>query len=492
MYSLLFLACCSFLLSLVLTPVCRNIFRTLGLTDRPDSSRKSHVVPVPRLGGIPIALSYAIAYLLLMVSPLKGGALASSHADLVWKFLPAAAIVFLTGLVDDLVGLTPWQKLAGQLLASSVACWAGVRMLAIAGYPLPGWLDIPLTVLWLLACTNAFNLIDGVDGLAPGVGLFATVTMLFAALLLQNNIPLALATAPLAGALLAFLRYNFNPASIFLGDSGSLLIGFLLGCFGVIWSQKSATLLAVTSPLITLAVPLLDAGLTIARRFLRHEPIFLADRGHIHHRLLDRGLTPRRVALTLYGFCGLAAAFSLVQSAAHGSIGGAVIVLFCAITWIGVEYLGYGEFKLARHMLAAGAFRDTLSAQLQVRALEQRLRTAANYDACWDVIRDACEILGFREVQWTLAGKVYCGPRSDGQPMNCWSLRIPLSETDHLDLCGETESPRLAAAIAPLVHTFRTVLVAKVQEINRAHQFAQTSDPRHLFAENTLLPSAVE
>jgi len=491
MYSLLFLACSSFLLSLVLTPVCRNVFSALGLTDRPDARRKSHVVPVPRLGGIPIALSYSIAYLLLVVSPPKGGTLASSYTDLVWRLLPAAAIVFLTGLVDDLVGLTPWQKLAGQLLGSSIACWAGVRMLALAGYPLPGWLDIPLTVMWLLACTNAFNLIDGIDGLASGVGLFATVTMLFAALLLQNNIALALATAPLAGALLGFLRYNFNPASIFLGDSGSLLIGFLLGCFGVIWSQKSATLLAVTSPLITLAVPLLDAALTIARRFLRHEPIFRADRGHIHHRLLDRGLTPRRVALILYAFCGLAAAFSLVQSAAHHSVAGAVIVLFCAITWIGVEYLGYAEFKLARHMLAAGAFRDTLNAQLQVCAFEQHLTVAADYDACWHIIREACETFGFSEVRWTMAGKVYCSRQPDSHRVNCWSIRVPLSETDHLDLYGEFESARLAAAIAPLVHSFRTALVEKMEEIRRTHQPAQTSDSQRLFTEN-LLPSPVE
>src|SRR5229473_2047143 len=231
MYSLLFLACSSFLLSLVLTPVCRNIFRALGLT--------------------------------------------------------------------------PWQKLAGQLLGSSIACWAGVRMLAIAGYPLPGWLDIPLTVMWLLACTNAFNLIDGIDGLASGVGLFATVTMLFAALLLQNNIALALATAPLAGALLAFLRYNFNPASIFLGDSGSLTIGFLLGSFGVVWSQKSATILGMTAPMMALGIPILDASLSIVRRFLRHQPIFTGDRDHIHHRLLKRGFAPRRVVLTLYAMASI-------------------------------------------------------------------------------------------------------------------------------------------------------------------------------------------
>src|SRR5947208_12565007 len=127
----------------------------------------------------------------------------------------------------------------------------------------------------------------GGDGLAAGLGLFATLTMAIAALL-HGNLTLAIATAPLAGALLGFLRYNFNPASIFLGDSGSLLVGFLLGCYGVLWTQKSATLLGMAAPLMALSIPLLDTALAIVRRFLRHQPIFGADRGHIHHKLLAR------------------------------------------------------------------------------------------------------------------------------------------------------------------------------------------------------------
>src|SRR5258707_5829576 len=139
------------------------------------------------------------------------------------------------------------------------------------------WWSLPLTIVWLVVCANAFNLIDGVDGLATGLGLFATVTTLIIALL-QGNLALAVATAPLVGALLGFLRYNFNPASIFLGDSGSLLVGFLLGCFGVIWSQKSATILGMTAPLMALSIPLVDLCLSIVRRFLRRQPILRCDR----------------------------------------------------------------------------------------------------------------------------------------------------------------------------------------------------------------------
>src|SRR5207247_1602256 len=171
-------------------------------------------------------------------------------------------VIFATGLLDDLFGLSPWQKIFGQVGAAGLAYWAGVRVLGVAGFSAHGWWSIPLTVLWLVGCANAFNLIDGVDGLAAGVGLFATLTIFLAALL-QNNAPLALATVPLAGALLAFLRYNFNPASIFLGDCGSLSIGFLLGCYGIIWSQKSATMLVMSAPLLALAIPLHDTCITI-------------------------------------------------------------------------------------------------------------------------------------------------------------------------------------------------------------------------------------
>jgi UDP-GlcNAc:undecaprenyl-phosphate GlcNAc-1-phosphate transferase len=209
--------------------------------------------------------------------------------------------------------------------------------------------------LWLLACTNAFNLIDGLDGLAAGVGLFATITTLCAALI-HGNLELALATAPLAGALIGFLRYNSNPASIFLGDCGSLSIGFLLGCYAVLWSQKSATLLGMTAPIIVLAVPMVDVVLSIIRRFLSQKAIFGADRGHIHHRLLDLGLTPRRAVLIVYCFCACAASVSLVQSTFHNHYSAFFVLLFCIGTCFAIANLGYTEFRVAGQLLLKAAF----------------------------------------------------------------------------------------------------------------------------------------
>jgi UDP-GlcNAc:undecaprenyl-phosphate/decaprenyl-phosphate GlcNAc-1-phosphate transferase len=463
MYSLLWLAFSSFILSLVLTPLCRNAFRKLGIVDHPDGHRKLHVQPIPRAGGIPIAISVLAAYALLALSPLNGRSIITHGFPLAIRLLPAAALVLAIGLADDLIGLKARQKLLGQLVASGFAFWAGVRILGIAGHSTESWWSLPLTVIWLIGCTNAFNLLDGVDGLASGVGFFATLTMVVAAFL-QNNVALALATVPLAGALLGFLRYNFNPASIFLGDGGSLLLGFLLGCYGVIWSQKSATLLGMTAPLIMLAIPLLDVCLSIIRRFLRHQPIFGADRGHIHHRLLDRGLTPRHVALLMYGVCGLFAASSLLQSVAPNRYSGVIVILFCAVTWIGVQNLGYVEIGVAGRMLLAGAFRRMLNDQLRLRNFEESLAAAQTVDDSWAIIRDSCKNLGFNEVRLQLKDEIYQDKVGDSALEPCWHLRIPLADLSYIDLTREFNSPVLPMIVAPFVDVLRSQLQLKLRQ----------------------------
>jgi UDP-GlcNAc:undecaprenyl-phosphate GlcNAc-1-phosphate transferase len=456
MYSVTFLFLASIGLSFLFTPVVRNGCRLIGVVD-PPGRRKIHPRPVPRVGGIAIALAYVCAYALLLVSPLKGGHFFGQHLPLVWKLVPAASLVFVIGLLDDLVGLTPWQKLLGQSVAAVWACWSGVRILNIADRPTEAWWALPLTVLWLVGCTNAFNLIDGIDGLAAGVGLLATLTT-FVAAMLMNQPSLALATVALAGCLMGFLPYNFNPASIFLGDCGSLLIGFLLGCYGVLWSQKCATLLAVTAPVMALSIPLLDVALSIVRRYLRHQPIFRADRGHIHHRLMDRGLTPRRAVLVIYGVCGVAAALSLLQIAMRNRFAGLVIVLFCAGAWLGIHNLGYAEFGMAKSMLTESAFRRTLDARMRLRSLEERLLAAATAEDCWPVVRDASRDFGFHEVRMRLAGKTFHETFGPAVPWQCWELRISLSESAYITLSCESFSGILQTIVAPFADTLLTTL----------------------------------
>lgn len=462
MYSIFFLAITSFGFCLILTPLLRTWFLRTGVLDSPNEGHRRHPSPIPRVGGIAIAISYLGALALLLVVPFKGALVV--NLPLAWHLMPAAAVIFATGLMDDLMGLNPWEKLFGQVGAAVLAYWAGVRILGVAGFSMHGWWGLPLTVLWLVACTNAFNLIDGVDGLATGVGLFATLTI-FVAALLQNNTHLAMATVPLAAALLAFLRYNFNPASIFLGDCGSLSIGFLLGCFGVLWSEKSATILGMTAPLMALAIPLLDTSLSVVRRFLRHQPIFGADRNHIHHRLLDRGFSPRRVVLLLYGVCGIAAAFSLLESVFHNKFGGLIIVLFCAVTWIGVQHLGYGEFDTARKMVLKGTFRDILHTQVYMITFEKLLAAARTREECWYVIRDAARDYGFAKVRMHLGGTNYedC-PEHTGTGNAC-TLRVPLSDYEYVNFTHHHDSSaRHLVAMVSMVNVLQRALGARIDQ----------------------------
>jgi UDP-GlcNAc:undecaprenyl-phosphate GlcNAc-1-phosphate transferase len=474
-YSILFLAGTSFICCLILTPLVRRWSCRQGLVDRPDGGRRLHACPTPRLGGIPIGIAYLAALGILLLTPLRGAH--SVNLLVVIHLLPAAGVVFATGLLDDLVGLNPWEKLLGQVSAACLAYWGGVEVLVVAGFAAHGWWSLPVTVLWLVACANAFNLIDGVDGLAAGVGLFAAFTTLAAALL-QQNAALALATAPLVGALLAFLRYNFNPASIFLGDCGSLTIGFLLGCFAAIWSQKSATLLGMTAPLMALSVPLLDTGISVVRRFLRHQPIFRPDRNHVHHRLLDRGFSPRRVALVLYAVCGLAAAFSLLQTVPHNRFDGLLLVVFCAAAWVGVQLAGYVEFDAARRLVLTGTFRHILNARLFVNGFQRKVAAAVTGDDYWEIIREVGREFGCAQVRMALTGTVYEERDKTREPQRCCTIRIPLSDGGYVNFKYPIESSvRHAVAIGSIVEILQRSLAVRKLEPQPASEL-EAARPR--------------
>jgi UDP-GlcNAc:undecaprenyl-phosphate GlcNAc-1-phosphate transferase len=321
----------------------------------------------------------------------------SHHAKVFIGLVPAITLVFLTGLVDDIRGLKPKTKLAAQILAAAWACWEGVRITAINDQPVASWWAVPLTVFWLIACTNAINLIDGLDGLASGVALFATLAALSAAMV-QGNIGLVLATAPLAGCLVAFLRYNFNPASVFLGDSGSLTVGFLLGCFAVIWCQKSATLIGMAAPLIALSVPLMDVSLSVSRRFISNRSIFAADRGHIHHRLLARGLQPRRAALLLYGVCGAAAVVAVLIGFVGYAIGIGLMILACAFACFAIWQLRFVEFEIATQLFAGGRFRKAVEEEMSIRRLQEGLNAVQSLEDRWALICRASREMNFHSV----------------------------------------------------------------------------------------------
>ncbi len=432
MFLILTLGILSVVLSLLATPLVRDSIGRIGFLDEPDGIRKKHLKPIPRVGGIAIVLAYVSTFAIALALPF-------SYTYVLFRALPnilqlslVAGVVFMTGVLDDLVGLSARQKLIGIGGASMLAYAVGIRV-DIHLFHLPGWhwLGFFVTVLWLVGCANAFNLIDGMDGLAAGVGLVSTLTILLAALT-QSNLPLVLATLPLAGCLLGFLRYNFNPASVFLGDSGSLLLGFLLGCYGALWSEKSVTLLALTAPLLALSIPLLDVILSVLRRFLRNKPIFEPDRGHIHHKLLERGFTTRRAVLTIYAFCGMVAVLSLLLSAVHNRYSGLIVILFCGAAWIGIRHLDYAEFASAGRMFLGGKFRRIIDAETRLLNFEASLAKAPDLDECWNRLRHGSKNFGFQGARMSIQGSVFEDVNAaHAQPL--WHLRIPISEGEYVN-----------------------------------------------------------
>ena len=470
MYSLLYLAVLSFVICFLLTPLVRNAMHRAGVLDQPDLGRKIHSRPIPRLGGVPIAVAVVASLGIFAVTPLRGADLLPEVLRQIVPLLPAACLVFGIGLLDDLFDLKPWQKIGGQLVAATWLYVYGFRVHAVAGFGFGDahWIIYPLTVGWLLACTNAFNLIDGVDGLASGVGFFATMTMLISALL-HGNTPLLILTVPLAAALLAFLRFNFNPASIFLGDSGSLLIGFLLGAYSIMWSYKSATILGMTAPVLALSFPIAEAGISVARRFLMGQPIFEADRGHIHHRLLDKGLGPRQVAVLLYGIAGLGAGLALLISHPEARDKSVIVILFCVVSWIGLQNLGYTEFGSARRIIMAGTVRKLVAADVRLRAFSRDLDKAQSLARCWDDTVCALRDLDFDQVRLVVAGDAAHDPlhwveelhrdRANLREEDCWTLQIPIPSVgdSFLEVSRHLDRGEGYLVVHPIVETVRRV-----------------------------------
>ena len=470
MFLILTLGMLSVVLALVLTPLIRDSIGKLAFLDHPDGERKIHVTAIPRVGGIAIVLAYVATFAIALALPFTYTYVLHQALPQILELTVVGLVVFLTGVLDDLVGLGAKQKLLGIVAAAAFAYAAHIRVgVGLFNLPAWPWLSFVITVVWLVGCTNAFNLIDGMDGLAAGVGLVSTLTVLIMALI-QGNLPLALATMPLAGCLLGFLRYNFNPASVFLGDSGSLLIGFLLGCYGALWSEKSVTLLALTGPLLAVSVPLLDVLLSIARRYLRNRPIFQADRGHIHHKLLDRGLSHRSAVLTIYAGCGVFAVLSLLVSAIHNRFSGLIVIAFLAAAWFGIRHLEYTEFAMAGKMFIGGKFRRIIDAETRLIDFENNLAKASDVDTCWSLICAGSRQFGFQGVRMHVNGKVF-EEQSSVANGRIWQVRIPLPRSEYVnffrDFTAEMDPLILSAFVTAVERGLTAWLSAPKVEVVR-------------------------
>jgi len=295
----------AFLIVLALSPAVGRVARVLGAVDRPERRRLNRV-PVPRLGGIALFLGILVPALAFL--PL---------GDETRGLLLGAAVATTVGAIDDVRGLVWWQKLAGQVAAAAIPCAFGIWVdrftfpfLTDPYAELPAWVGVPATIVWIVALMNMVNFLDGLDGLAAGVCGIAGGTFALIALSLGKPSAAVLA-AIVCGACVGFLRHNFYPARIFMGDSGALLLGFVLATLSVQGLLKTAATVALFFPLIVLAVPIIDTSFVVARRVKHGEKIYAPDQAHLHHRFLRRGFSQRRAALTMWGWCATLAAAAL-------------------------------------------------------------------------------------------------------------------------------------------------------------------------------------
>ncbi len=381
------------LLSSVLTHYLRNTALKLGWTCNSIRRRDVHNSPIPRLGGAAIWMAFMViavgyvAFYRLRGHPTGFGIYTT------FAILAPASLMFVLGLVDDLRSLGPQIKFGVQIIAGMLLFYGGVRIYffpIIAGYhELNGVISLILTVLWVLLISNAFNLIDGLDGLSAGSALFSTLVV-FVVSLFNGNPFVSVMTVTLAGAILGFLRYNFNPATIFLGDCGSMFLGFVLAAVSLAGAQKSTTVVAVAIPIVSFGLPLLDTFLSVIRRFVSGQPLFTADREHIHHKLLKRGFTHKQAVVMLYGVSAFLGLASLLLLYPTGSSIGIVLAVVGVGIWFGVQHLGYHEFaELGRAAQRTMDQKQIIVNNLSIRRAAEELSSAGDIGSIRKVLEAA-------------------------------------------------------------------------------------------------------
>ncbi|MFD0896478.1 glycosyltransferase family 4 protein [Loigolactobacillus binensis] len=306
MFRIIVMFCLTMVISAVVTPFIRRLAIKMGAIDKPNA-RRINKAPIPSMGGLGIFITFTFSTFVLLR--------AQFPTMMLYSIFLGECIIVITGILDDILELSPKQKMLGIFLAALVIYYvAHIRMTSISipfiGHFELGWWSLPITIIWILAITNAVNLIDGLDGLATGVSIIALFTMGIIAwfFLAVPEVDVPIMIFALVATLIGFLPHNFHPASIFLGDTGSLFIGFMIAVFSL-EGLKNVTFISIVIPVIILGVPITDTVFAIFRRLLNHKPISQADRHHLHHRLLAMGLNQRQAVFTIYG---IALVFSMI------------------------------------------------------------------------------------------------------------------------------------------------------------------------------------
>ncbi|MEO6723942.1 MAG: MraY family glycosyltransferase [Blastocatellia bacterium] len=375
----------SFLAALLITPKVRRkavAWGAVALPDGADGGRHIHAQPTPRLGGIAIYVAFMAA---LLCVPFLGNMVSDifrSNLPRLLALLVPATLMFAFGIYDDFRGASAPQKIVVQIVAAAIVFAGGFGIENISSpfgghWHLPMWVSFIVTALWIVGITNAFNLIDGIDGLAAGASVFALLSILVFSVV-QENPEISLLAVVLVGAVLGFLRFNFNPATIFLGDSGSLFLGFMAAALSLAGSQKGSTIVAIAIPLVSFGLPVTEAGLSLTRRFLNGQSLLTGDRGHIHHKLLQLGLTQRQAVILLYAVCGMFSLFGLMLLNPARNLAALIFFVLGVGVVFGVQRLRYAEFAELGNQIRQGMTlgRRALATGVRIRRTSEDLNKA--------------------------------------------------------------------------------------------------------------------
>lgn len=392
----------SFILTVVATPIARWLGLRVGLIDSPDQYRKIHRNAIPLGGGIAVFFGFVIPIALAFQIDRIKDALPPEARDMIVILFVGGSMAMLMGLADDMRNLKARWKIIFQILSASLAYSGGFRVDAISspfGTSIElGYASYLVTVMWFLLCMNALNLVDGLDGLSAGIGFIVSVTLLGVNLAADNTFG-TLLNACLSGALLGFLIFNFNPASIFLGDSGSMFIGFLIAAISLLTKNKTETATALLIPLIALGVPIYDMALAIIRRWSARNPISVADRRHIHHRLLAHGFSQREAVTVLYGTSVVLCLAAVIVVYTRSQYSALILVLLALAMVLGTRVLRLVDITELRNRLRQDHEEHMWrkSVTLKVEKALQNGASSRTLDEMWDAITVAFESLELSE-----------------------------------------------------------------------------------------------
>ncbi len=497
--------------ALIATPLLRRLCERFGLVDTTFDKRHVHEKAVPRLGGVAIFVSVILSLIsLVFIHNLLTQNLRPELKSIA-SVLSCGLLVLLIGVYDDVRGANATVKLVSLglvtvLFYSLGGRIAGLSIPFVGQVALPALVGFGLTLLWVVGITNAFNLIDGIDGLASGSALFSTLVLVTTSII-QGQARVTVVALALSGALAGFLRYNFSPASIFLGDSGSLFVGFILAALSIQGSQKASTAVAVAIPIFAFGLPVVDTSVTIARRLLSGKPVFKGDREHIHHMLLARGWSQRQVALALYAVSaafGFAAMLfvnggSKVPAVVLFVVGGAIILALGHLRYHEVEEL---RASVRRNL---GDRRQRAVNNLRIRRACQSLASAQRLNDLFDAIVEVLEAGEFvaaeaaltrngqtmiharalelaetnkfagqaklcdDHIEWKCSIDAQFGQASIKGAPQLWTIRLPISNRNstlgHLTLSRPIGSAPLLFDVNYLAKVFQPALTTAAQRI---------------------------